>query len=47
MAGAFERRKMLIKYSNASLSWDTKPNASVPTGLYPVLYGSYAICGSR
>jgi hypothetical protein len=24
---------MLIKYSNASLSWDTKPNASRPTNM--------------
>jgi hypothetical protein len=34
---------MLIKYSNASLSWDTKPNASRPTNMaYTRYYGSYA-----
>jgi hypothetical protein len=33
---------MLIKYSNASLSWDTKP-ASRPTNMaYTRYYGSYA-----
>jgi hypothetical protein len=33
MAGAFREERMLIKYSNASLSWDTKPNASRPTNM--------------
>jgi hypothetical protein len=42
MAGALEKKRMLIKYSNASLL-GYKANASRPNMAYTmVLYGSYA-----
>jgi hypothetical protein len=43
MAGALEKKRMLIKYSNASkLGYKAKRIEANKYGLYPVLYGSYA-----